>query len=238
MEEKNQSGRLPSRENDVFRAPGEYASQSLHLELEIRDPEVIKEITAYPEGRNRLEFAQTCLKIGVLALKQAEGQIDAYAVRNEGEKLLTSMQHQLENHRQTVTEQVSTTLREYFDPNSGRFQERYRAGATPEELDENEHLVRSRLIFDYYGWPDLSAPYWQAVSLTGNIDYLSRPIQIHHAEDDPVVSVNYSYGLAGTLQEAGKPYEFYTYEGGGHNLVSPYFDQAMLRTVEFFLDNL
>lgn len=124
MEEKSRSSNVPSRERDLYRAPGEYVSQSLHLELEIRDPEVIKEITAYPEGRNRLEFAQTCLKIGVLALKQAEGQIDAYAVRNEGEKLLATMQHQLENHRQTVTEQVSTTLREYFDPNSGRFQER------------------------------------------------------------------------------------------------------------------
>jgi fermentation-respiration switch protein FrsA (DUF1100 family) len=44
--------------------------------------------------------------------------------------------------------------------------------------------------------------------------------------------------LAVVLQQNGKQYEFYTYEGGGHNLVSPYFDQAMLRTVEFFRDNL
>ena len=35
-----------------------------------------------------------------------------------------------------------------------------------------------------------------------------------------------------------KEYEFYIYDGGGHNLVSPYFDQAMLRTVKFFEDNL
>ena len=40
------------------------------------------------------------------------------------------------------------------------------------------------------------------------------------------------------LQENGLPYDFYTYEGGGHNLISPYFEQAMVRTVEFFRNNL
>jgi hypothetical protein len=53
-----------------------------------------------------------------------------------------------------------------------------------------------------------------------------------------MVNIGYSYELAGVLQANGKPYEFYTYESGGHNLISPYFDQAMLRTVEFFRNNL
>ena len=48
------------------------------------------------------------------------------------------------------------------------------------------------------------------------------------------MNIGYSYGLAAALQENGLPYEFFAYEGGGHNLISPYFDQAMLRTVEFF----
>jgi dipeptidyl aminopeptidase/acylaminoacyl peptidase len=114
----------------------------------------------------------------------------------------------------------------------------YRPPATPEDMVENEHLRSSRVIFDYYGWPEANQPYWQAVSLTENIGYLNEPIQLHHAENDPVVNINYSYGLAGVLLENRKGYEFYTYEGGGHNLISPYFDQAMLRTVEFFEDNL
>ena len=50
--------------------------------------------------------------------------------------------------------------------------------------------------------------------------------------------IGYSYGLAAALQENGLPYEFYAYEGGGHNLISPYFEQAMQRTVEFFQSNL
>ena len=114
----------------------------------------------------------------------------------------------------------------------------YRPPATEENLPEIEQLTSSRILFETYGWPDLDTPYWQAVSLTENLSYLASPIQIHHAENDPVVNIGYSYELAEQLQIHHKPYEFYIYEGGGHNIISPYFDQAMLRTVQFFQDNL
>jgi hypothetical protein len=52
------------------------------------------------------------------------------------------------------------------------------------------------------------------------------------------VNIDYSFDQAVVLHENGKEYEFYTYEGGGHNLISPYFYQTMLRTVWFFRDNL
>jgi dipeptidyl aminopeptidase/acylaminoacyl peptidase len=109
----------------------------------------------------------------------------------------------------------------------------------PETLATQEASRSSRReIFETYGQPDAANAYWQAVSLTENIEYLNSPIQLHHAEDDTVVNIGYSYELAGVLQANGKPYEFYNYESGGHNLISPYFDQAMLRTVEFFRNNL
>ncbi len=114
----------------------------------------------------------------------------------------------------------------------------YRPPATPEGAPDTEFISASRIIFETYGWPDLDNPFWQAVSLTENLAYLESPIQIHHAEVDPVVSIRYSYRLVEKLQEEDKPYQFYIYEGGGHNLISPYFDQAMLRTVQFFEDNL
>ena len=114
----------------------------------------------------------------------------------------------------------------------------YRPQATPGDIEDDEHLRGNRAVFEIYGWPDTAEPYWQAVSLTENIEYLNSPLQLHHAEDDPVVNINYSYGLAGVLLENGKTYEFYPYDGGGHNLISPWFDQAMLRTVQFFKDNL
>lgn len=108
----------------------------------------------------------------------------------------------------------------------------------PETQDGSDPRSRSQEIFDTYGRPDTLEAYWKAVSLTENIDHLSRPIQLHHAEDDTVVNIAYSQALAAVLQEHGKTYEFYVYNSGGHNLVSPYFDQAMLRTVEFFRKNL
>ena len=114
----------------------------------------------------------------------------------------------------------------------------YRPPATSEAPDSTDPRRRSREIFDTYGRPDTQVDYWKAVSLTENLQYLTRPIQLHHAEDDTVVDIGYSYGLAAALQEKGLNYEFYTYEGGGHNLISPYFDQAMLRTVEFFRNHL
>jgi dipeptidyl aminopeptidase/acylaminoacyl peptidase len=111
----------------------------------------------------------------------------------------------------------------------------------PENLETQEasgRRRRSREIFDTYGRPDSQVDYWKAVSLTENIEFLNSPLQIHHARNDEVVSIGYSYDLTAVLQENGKEYEFYNYEGGGHNLNSPYFDQAMLRTVEFFQNKL
>jgi dipeptidyl aminopeptidase/acylaminoacyl peptidase len=111
----------------------------------------------------------------------------------------------------------------------------YRPPATPDGPDRRR---RSQEIFEAYGRPDTRVDYWRAVSLTENIDALTAPLQLHHAENDPVVSIRYSEDLAAVLTAKGKEYEFYRYAGGGHNLVSPYFDQAMLRTVQFFRDHL
>ena len=114
----------------------------------------------------------------------------------------------------------------------------YRPPVTPQGAPDTEFLSSSRIIFETYGWPDLEVPFWQAVSLSENLSYLSSPIQIHHAKNDSVVTIRYSYRLVEKLQEENKTYQFYIYEGGDHNLISPYFDQAMLRTVQFFEDNL
>lgn len=114
----------------------------------------------------------------------------------------------------------------------------YRPPATPEVFEENEHLSNSRAVFETYGWPDTNEPFWQAVSLTKNIEYLESPLQVHHAENDDVVNINYAHNLAAVLLGNEKDYEFYIYDGGGHNLISPWFDQAMFRTVQFFQDNL
>ncbi len=97
---------------------------SLSLELVVRDSEVIAELWSNPAGELRDEFALKALRIGVLALRQARGQLDVDAVRREGDRLIEQMQHRLETHAKTVHDRTAHTLREYFDPQSGRFQER------------------------------------------------------------------------------------------------------------------
>jgi dipeptidyl aminopeptidase/acylaminoacyl peptidase len=93
---------------------------------------------------------------------------------------------------------------------------------------------RSRAIFETYGRPDTTQPFWRAVSLTANIDYLENPVQIHHAVNDDVVNIAYSRDLAAVLRTAGKTYEYYEYDSGGHNIGSPAFETAMQRTIAFF----
>ncbi len=97
---------------------------------------------------------------------------------------------------------------------------------------------RGTILRETYGAPDTSEPFWQAVSLTENIEFLEAPLQIHHALNDSVVNIGYSQDLAAVLQEANKFYQLYTYEGGGHNIESPYFGDAMQRTIQFFRDHL
>ena len=85
---------------------------------------------------------------------------------------------------------------------------------------------------------DFNDPFWTSISLTKNTRYLTRPIQIHQATNDPVVNIGYSRDLVQVLKDGGKEYEFYEYAGGGHNISSPYFETAMERTAKFFKDKL
>lgn len=91
-----------------------------------------------------------------------------------------------------------------------------------------------RLIRETYGMPNTAEPYWKAVSLTENIERLQAPLQLHHARNDDVVTIDYARDLAAVLNAAGKVYAFYEYDSGGHNIASPAFNEAMQRTIEFF----
>lgn len=97
---------------------------SLPLELTVKDREVIRALCEYPDDDARAEFALRALRIGVLALEQAQGQIDAGAVRHEGERLLANVESALKQHQDLLNERMTRQLQEYFNPQNGRFQER------------------------------------------------------------------------------------------------------------------
>jgi hypothetical protein len=59
---------------------------SLPLELTVTDPKVLAELIAKQEGRERDDYALGALRLGVLALRQARGQVDVNALKHEGER--------------------------------------------------------------------------------------------------------------------------------------------------------
>lgn len=105
---------------DIF----EDTTSSVHLELDVIDPESVREISGKKVGRERTEYALNALTVGLLSLRHARGQVDADAVRREGERILSDMGASLESYRGKITDGLANILRDYFDPNNGSFQQR------------------------------------------------------------------------------------------------------------------
>lgn len=99
-------------------------SVKMHLELIVREPEVIAELSKYQEGVEQEEFALSALRIGVLAIRQASGVLDANAVRVEGERLIGAVRELLTTNTAAFLGNVSSTLKAYFDPADGHLPQR------------------------------------------------------------------------------------------------------------------
>jgi hypothetical protein len=99
-------------------------SKLVHVDLWVRDPDLVDALCMHESGRPRDDYAKSALRIGIVALQQAQGRIDAETVRNEGTRLLEALEARLNSYQGNVGSVLSTTLREYFDPSSGRFTER------------------------------------------------------------------------------------------------------------------
>jgi len=100
------------------------APDSVHIDIWMRDKEVVGALTVFDEGRMRDDYTRTAIRIGVAALQHAQGQIDADAVRNEGERLISLMEARLSLHQSQFSAQLTGTMQEYFAPESGRLTER------------------------------------------------------------------------------------------------------------------
>ena len=111
-------------EGDSPPLPASTVPSLLRLELPVSDPDSIAELVLRTEGSERNEYALGALRIGLLSLKHARGQIDADAVKHEGERLLKELEHTLERYKQQLNLNLTNSLKEYFDPTSGRFNER------------------------------------------------------------------------------------------------------------------
>jgi hypothetical protein len=96
----------------------------LPLELLVEDRDVIQELERFPEGPERDEFALEALKIGVLALRRASTALDGEFIQRETTRLLDTLRRQLDDHARAAQERLNLSLKEYFDPQDGRFSQR------------------------------------------------------------------------------------------------------------------
>ncbi|QDU86673.1 hypothetical protein Pla175_00230 [Pirellulimonas nuda] len=122
--------------------PGELPA-SLALELMVRDRDVIEALSERPSGRARHDYALDALRIGVLALRHAQGRIDAQSVRDEGARLVGELQKLFDQNAQQSHEKTSAVLKDYFDPQSGRLAER--VGRLVSDDGELATLLKSHL---------------------------------------------------------------------------------------------
>ncbi|GBD36643.1 hypothetical protein HRbin36_01768 [bacterium HR36] len=99
-------------------------AETLPLILEVRDPEVIEELSKFPDERERNLYALAALRIGILALRQARGDLDKQTIRAEADRLLSTLRERLESHQQSLAQQIESALKQYFDPQSGQLHQR------------------------------------------------------------------------------------------------------------------
>ena len=115
----------------------------MELNLQVSDPELVAALSEHEPGSERHDFAVSALKIGAIALRQAQGNIDAERVRREGDRFIENMKRDLDDHQRGVTKQISDSLKEYFDPAGGRFNERVKR--LVENDGEIERIIRRQI---------------------------------------------------------------------------------------------
>jgi hypothetical protein len=91
----------------------------LTLEIAVRDPDVIVELSKHAAGEERQNYAVCALRLGVLALRQARGEVDTRAMKREGERLLADLRTVLHEHAAEVTAEVAVSLSRFLDPTTG-----------------------------------------------------------------------------------------------------------------------
>tara|TARA_E500000305_G_scaffold84082_1_gene69879 strand:+ start:4854 stop:6620 length:1767 start_codon:yes stop_codon:yes gene_type:complete len=152
------------------------------LHLIITDPEVCSELNAHDSEEDRNRYALSALRIGAYALRQASGAIDVHSVRDEVDSMLLSLREVLAEHSSQCTGGISNSLKDYFDPESGKITQRLNSLVKQDgELDGllNRHLGE-----------DSST--------------VAKTLALHVGEQSPlfkILSPEQSNGLLATLQE-------------------------------------
>ncbi len=108
----------------------------------------------------------------------------------------------------------------------------------PAQPQATERASRRQRIRDIYGEPSNNNEFWRLMAPTNFLNDIKGAIQINHAVNDEVVSINYSRDLNKLLDETQVKHELHEYTSGGHNISGTSFNEAMQNTAEFFRENL
>lgn len=100
--------------------------------------------------------------------------------------------------------------------------------------NDTQRQRKRRELFNTHGQFNPESPFWKQVAATNYIADLKGALQIHHAVNDPVVSIEYSRNLMRLMEGSSVIHELQEYADGGHNISGSNFTTAMQRTVEFF----
>ncbi|QQS39468.1 alpha/beta fold hydrolase [Candidatus Woesebacteria bacterium] len=98
---------------------------------------------------------------------------------------------------------------------------------------DNKRALERKKLFDTYGEFNKDSEFWKSIVPTNYLSGVRGRVQLHHAVNDNVVSINYTRNLVKILDANNIKYEIYEYPFGGHNLEGSVFNQAMDRTAEF-----
>ncbi|MEX2028114.1 MAG: alpha/beta fold hydrolase [Candidatus Curtissbacteria bacterium] len=101
-------------------------------------------------------------------------------------------------------------------------------------VNDSERQKKRRELFDTHGEFDPNSAFWKQVVPTNYISDLKGAIQLNHAANDPVVSIEYSRNLNKILSESSVVHELNEYPDGGHNISGAAFAGAMENTRDFF----
>jgi hypothetical protein len=116
------------------------------LTLEVADPEVYAELTQHADGEDRARYALAALRVGVLALKSAEGHVDAASIRDAGSALVAEVRELLSARSDEMTERIASTLTQYLDTQSGVLPQRLQSLMRKD--GELERLLRAHVGAD------------------------------------------------------------------------------------------
>ncbi|MEP7364535.1 MAG: hypothetical protein ABI972_14865 [Acidobacteriota bacterium] len=91
------------------------ARASHHISLDIGDPEVVHELLQRAEGAERDDYLRLALRIGVLSLRLAGGQVDEKKLRDEGDRLVRDVQREIEDYLHPEKGRLRASLSQFVE---------------------------------------------------------------------------------------------------------------------------